>query len=327
MAVINESEIKKMKRGELNEYAATLGLNPDEFKKVDDLRSAVFSSLAENEKGKKSDAKDEEATTDSKSDKAKDSKKANKDKGDKKDKKPKVKPNPARPRHLRASKRYQDAYAQVEKGREYSLEEAVELAIKTSTVKFDGAIEAHINLGVDPKQSDQLVRGHVVLPHGSGKSQRVAAIVPEKDADKVKAAGADLVGHEDLLDKISKGKAEFDILVAHPDVMKDLSKQAKVLGPKGLMPSPKAGTVTADVAKTVKELKSGRIEYRVDRYGVIHQIVGRASYKPDQLQENLDTLIQAVKAARPNSIKSVYLQKIVITSSMGPGIKLDLSKL
>ncbi len=316
-----ESEIKQMKRGELNEYAATLGINPDEYKRADDLKSAIFKAVADAESNKTSEDEDDKPKSKAKA------AKQDEESAKGKDKKPKVKANPPKPRYLRSSKRYQAARDKVEQGKQYPIEEAIKLAQDSSTVKFDATVELHINLGVDPKQSDELVRGQVILPHGSGKTQKVAAIVPDSEVDKVKKAGADLAGYEDLLAKISKGKVDFDILVAHPDVMKDLSKQAKVLGPQGLMPSPKAGTVTTDVAKVVKELKAGRVEYRVDQYGIIHQAVGKVSYKPEQLKDNLDTLLQAIKAAKPGSSKGVYMQKAVLTTSMGPSIRLDISSI
>lgn len=310
----NEAEIKKMKRGELNEFAAGIGLEPDDYSRADDLRSAVFKQLQAQEKQQKAaeaENKTEEATKGAIEEKTK----------------PKQTQNPPRSRLMRKSKRYRQAREKVDKTAEYELKDALKLAQQTSTVNFDATVEMHINLGVDPKQADQLVRGTVVLPHGSGKSQKIAVLAPESEHTAIKKAGADIVGYKDLLDKISKGDIEFDILVAHPDVMKDLSKQAKVLGPKGLMPSPKAGTVSSDPAETTQELKSGRIEFRVDRYGIIHQAIGRVSLKLEQLQENAEMLLEVVKAARPSSSKGVYLQKIAVTTSMGPSVKVDVNSL
>lgn len=310
----SENDIKQMKRGELNELAAGYGLDPDEYKRADDLRSAIFDYLkSENEKAGNKETATETASADA------DEEEAEVKKG--------PKPNPTRPRIERQGKRYRAAAEQVEKGKTYELGEAVDLVVKTSKVKFDAAVELHINLGVDPKQADQLIRGTILLPHGSGKSQRVAALVPDDGVDKAKKAGADLAGNKSILDDIGNNKIEFDILVAHPDLMKDLSKHAKVLGPQGLMPSPKAGTVTPTPETTIKELKAGRIEYRVDRYGLIHQIIGRVSFKPEQLRENAETLLQAVKAARPSSTKGVYFQKATLNAAMGPGIKLDLGSI
>lgn len=303
-----EAEIKKMKRGELNELAGQYGIDPDEYRRADDLRSAIFAQLQQPEESEEetetapAEASAEEASEES----------------------PKEVPNPPRPRVERRSKRYRAAHEQIDKTRQYNLEEATELVRSTSTVAFDAAVELHLNLGVDPKQADQLVRSTVVLPHGSGKSQRVAALVPEGQEKPVADAGADMAGYQSVLDAIAKGEIDFDILVAHPDTMKDLSKHAKTLGPQGLMPNPKAGTVTEQVADTVRDLKAGRVEYRVDRYGVIHQTVGRVSFDPQQLADNVRAFVASVSQQKPGSVKDTYFQKATLTSSMGPGIKLDI---
>ena len=228
-----------------------------------------------------------------------------------------------RSRLERRGKKYRQVIGAIESGRTYSLDEAIELLPKTSFAKFDVSVEVHIPLSVDPKQSDQLVRGIVVLPHGSGKTNRVAVVTTEANQPKAKAAGADKVGEEDLLEEVKAGKFDFDILVATPDVMPKLAKYAKELGPKGLMPNPKSGTVTTNIAKTVKELKGGKVEFRVDPTGIIHQVVGKLSFKPDQLKENLVALFKAVKQARPASIKGAYVKKIWLTTSMGPSLKID----
>lgn len=234
---------------------------------------------------------------------------------------------PARPKLERRGKKYREAYKAIEKGKEYSLSEALDILPKTSYVKFDPSVELHINLGVDPKQADQNVRGTVVLPHSSGQSQRVGVVAALVDHAKAKEAGADVVGEEDLLEQIGKGKIEFDILVATPAVMPKLGRYAKDLGPKGLMPNPKSGTVTNDLAKTVKELKSGRVEFRVDSNGIVHQVIGKLSLKPEELAENVKTLAKAINQAKPASLKSTYMQKVTITTSMGPGIRLNSSQL
>lgn len=311
----SESDIKKMKRGELNELAAEYGLNPDEYKRADDLRSAIFEHLKRQEEQREAETAEteEEAPPEAAADEKKP---------------PAPKPNPPRPRVERRSKRYRSVHELVERTKLYPLEEAAGLTPRISTVNFDAAVELHIKLGVNTKQADQLVRGTVVLPHGSGKTRTVAALVPEghKTTD-IENAGADTAGHQNVLEKITKGDIDFDILVAHPDVMKELSQHAKTLGPQGLMPNPKAGTVTEKVADTVRELKGGRVEYRVDRYGSIHQIIGRASFTPDQLAENITTLMSSVLQARPSSIKGAYLQKAYLTTTMGPSIKLDIGTL
>ncbi len=205
----------------------------------------------------------------------------------------------------------------------YSLDEGVALVKKCATAKFDESVEFHARLGVDPKQADQQVRGTVGLPHGLGKSKKVAVVTQGEKQKDASAAGADLVGGADLVDQISKGFLDFDVLVATPDMMKDLAKLGKVLGPKGLMPNPKSGTVTMDVAKTVKELKAGRVEYKVDDYGIIHVPVGKASFDAAKIAGNVKTVWEALLKAKPAASKGVYMLSITLSSTMGPGIKLD----
>ncbi len=215
---------------------------------------------------------------------------------------------------------------QVDPNKLYTLDEGAALTKKCATAKFDETIELHVRLGVDPKQADQQVRGTVGLPHGLGKSKKVAVVTrgdKQKDATN---AGADLVGGDDLIEQISKGMLDFDVLVATPDLMKDLSKLGKVLGPKGLMPNPKSGTVTMDVAKTVKELKAGRVEYKVDDYGIIHVPVGKASFEPAKIAGNAKTVLEALLKAKPSASKGIYMMSVTLSSTMGPGIKLDPSQ-
>ncbi|MBI5630238.1 MAG: 50S ribosomal protein L1 [Elusimicrobia bacterium] len=208
----------------------------------------------------------------------------------------------------------------------YSLEEGVPLVKKCATAKFDETVELHVRLGVDPKQADQQVRGTVGLPHGLGKSKKVAVVTRGEKQKDAQNAGADLVGGDDLLEQIAKGELDFEILVATPDMMKDLSKLGKVLGPKGLMPNPKSGTVTLDVAKTVKELKAGRVEYKVDDYGIIHVPVGKASFESTKILGNAKTVLEAIIKAKPAASKGTYLMSVTLSSSMGPGIHLDPSQ-
>lgn len=231
----------------------------------------------------------------------------------------------ARPRIERRGKQYRKVAEQIEKGKEYSLEEATALAAKTNFAKFDASVELHVNLNVDPKQADQMVRGMVVLPHGNGKTQRVAVVTGAEGAKAAKAAGADLVGETDLLEEVKKGVINFDVLIATPDVMPKLGKYAKELGPKGLMPNPKSGTVTDDVTKAVKELKGGRVEFRIDGNGIVHQVIGKCSFNHEQLLENAQVLIKALRQAKPDGVKGVYIEKITLTTSMGPGIKVTTS--
>jgi len=230
----------------------------------------------------------------------------------------------ARPRIERRSKKYQEAFKALEKDKVYELDEAVELLPKTSFVKFDPSVEVHINLNVDPKQADQNVRATVVLPNSSGKSQRVAVLAPAAKQKEAKDAGADVVGEDKLLEDIKKGKFDFEILVATPDKMADLGKYAKELGPKGLMPNPKSGTVTNDLAKTVKELKGGRIEFRTDQYGIIHQAVGKLSLKPTELRANIEALLKAVRQAKPEAVRGTYIEKVSLTTTMGPALRVKL---
>ena len=202
---------------------------------------------------------------------------------------------------------------------------AVDLVKKLANAKFDETVELHVRLGVDPKQADQQVRGTVGLPHGLGKSKKIAVVVRGDKQKEATAAGADMVGAEDLIERISKGFTDFDILVATPDMMKDLSKLGKVLGPKGLMPNPKSGTVTMDITKTVKELKAGRVEYKVDDYGIIHVPVGKASFTADKLVGNAKTVLDAILKAKPAASKGIYFISVTLASTMGPGIKLEVS--
>jgi large subunit ribosomal protein L1 len=223
-------------------------------------------------------------------------------------------------------KRSVTAEKQFDRSKFYSVKEAAGIVKKAATAKFDETVEMHIRLGVDPKQSDQNVRGTVVLPHGTGKSKRVVVVAKGEKIKEAQAAGANEAGDADIIEKISKGWLDFDVLVATPDAMKDLTKLGKVLGPKGLMPNPKAGTVTFDISRAVKELKAGRIEFKVDSTGIVHSIVGKASFTEDKLAENTKTLLHALVVAKPPTAKGQYLQSITLTSTMGPGVKLDPSQ-
>jgi large subunit ribosomal protein L1 len=221
------------------------------------------------------------------------------------------------------SRRLMEVEKLVDKNKKYSLAEAVSLVKQTAKAKFDETVEIHIRLNVDPKKSDQSVRGTVVLPHGIGKTKRVVVVAKGEKVKEAKDAGADEVGDAELIERISKGWMDFDILVATPDVMKDLTKLGKVLGPKGLMPNPKSGTVTFDVSRAVGELKAGRVEYKVDAYGIIHSILGKASFPEKKLQENAQMLIDAVLSAKPATVKGGYVKSITLSSTMGPGISIQ----
>jgi large subunit ribosomal protein L1 len=224
------------------------------------------------------------------------------------------------------SKRLNETAKLVDKSKLYSLEESVALCKQTAKAKFDETVEIHIRLSIDPKQSDQTVRGTVTLPNGIGKTRRIAVIARGEKQKEAQDNGADFLGAEDIIEKIGKGWLDFDVLVCTPDMMKDLSRLGKVLGPKGLMPNPKAGTVTFDVARTVKELKLGRVEYKNDSYGIIHCPIGKASFAPEKLRENATTLLDAIIRSKPASAKGQYLKSISLSSTMGPGIRLDPSQ-
>ena len=221
-------------------------------------------------------------------------------------------------------KKYRDAKALVDK-QAYTLDEAVELLKKTSTTKFDATAEVHLKLNVDPKQADQNIRSTVSLPNGTGKEVRVIAFVDEGGVKAAKAAGAVEAGTAELIGKIEKGWLEFDVAVADPSQMRELSKIAKTLGTKGLMPNPKAGTVTPDISKAIEEIKKGKVEFRVDKLSNVHTVFGKISFDAAKLKENLVAVLKAILDVKPASIKNVYITGISITSTMGPGIPLDVS--
>ena len=224
-------------------------------------------------------------------------------------------------------KKYQDAAKLVERERVYAPAEAVDLAKKTSYVTFDPTIEAHLNLGVDPRHADQMVRGTVVLPHGTGKIVRVAVFAQGEKAQEALRAGADEVGGEDLVKKIEAGWLEFDVALATPDMMGQVGKLGKILGRRGLMPNPKSGTITFDLDRAVREVKAGRVEFKVDKGGLIHVAAGKGSFEAQQLVANLAILLDAVNRAKPAGAKGQYLQGLTIASTMGPGIKVDIPAL
>jgi len=221
-------------------------------------------------------------------------------------------------------KRYQDAAKLIDRTRVYPVEEAVALAKETSNVKFDASVEAHLRLGVDPRHADQMVRGTVVLPHGTGKVVRVAVFAQGEKAQEALRAGADEVGGEDLVKKIEAGWLEFDVAIATPDSMGLVGKLGKILGRRGLMPNPKAGTITFDVERAVKEVKGGRVEFRVDKTAIVHTAFGKSSFEPQALLENLAALVDAVNRAKPAGAKGQYLKSLTIANTMGPGIRVDL---
>jgi len=221
-------------------------------------------------------------------------------------------------------KKYKKIAESIDRAKAYGLKEAIEI-LKKSELKFDQTVEVHFNLGVDPKHSDQVVRGTVVLPHGTGRQVRVLVFCKDNNLEVAKAAGADYAGGADLVQKIQEGWLDFDAVVATPDMMPVISKVARVLGPRGMMPSPKAGTVTVNVAQTVKELKAGKISYRVDKGANVHAPVGKLSFTADQLVENTKSVIDSVVKNKPQSSKGTYIKSLTLTATMAPGIKLDMA--
>ncbi len=225
-------------------------------------------------------------------------------------------------------KKYQDAAKLFDKQELYDIPEAMELVVKTGTAKFDETVEAHIRLGVDGRHADQQVRGAIVLPHGTGRSVRVLVFAKGPKAQEAQDAGADYVGAEELAQKIqTEGWFEFDVVVATPDMMGVVGRLGKVLGPKGLMPNPKSGTVTMDLAKALADIKAGKVEYRLDKTNIIHTPIGRKSFGAEKLQENFNALMEAVVKAKPASAKGQYLKSVVVTNTMGPGIKVNPAKI
>lgn len=225
------------------------------------------------------------------------------------------------PKH---GKKYQEAIKQIDKNKVYEVNEAIELVKKVASAKFDESVEAAFRLGVDPKRADQQIRGAVVLPNGTGKVQRVLVFAKGEKAKEAEAAGADYVGDADMIAKIQGGWFEFDVVVATPDMMGEVGKLGRVLGPKGLMPNPKTGTVTFDVTKAVNEIKAGKIEYRVDKAGNIHAPIGKVSFEAEKLAENLAALTEALNRAKPAAAKGVYMRNVTISSTMGPGVRVSV---
>mgnify|MGYP000443329160 FL=1 len=225
------------------------------------------------------------------------------------------------------SKRRKLINEKIDNDKQYAFKEAIELVKEFASQKFKESIDVSVNLGVDPKKSDQVVRGSTVLPNGTGKTVRVAVFAQGENADKAKAAGADIVGFDDLAESIKAGEMNFEVVIATPDAMRIVGQLGQVLGPRGLMPNPKVGTVTADVETAVKNAKAGQVRYRTDKAGIIHCSIGRTDFEGQQLQENLTALLTDLKKAKPSSAKGVYLRKMTVSSTMGPGLKIDQASL
>jgi len=226
---------------------------------------------------------------------------------------------------MKRSKKYNEKSKLVDKDKNYSVEEAFELIKQVSYSKFDATVELAISLGVDPRHADQLVRGTVVLPNGTGKQPRILVLAQGEKEQEAKDAGADFAGSDDLIEKIKDGWVDFDVAIATPDMMREVGKIGRILGPKGLMPNPKLGTVTFDIAKAVEDVKRGKVEYRVDKYGIVHLAIGKISFSSEQLKENYFTIMDAIIKAKPSGAKGQYLKKIAISPTMGPSIKIDVN--
>jgi large subunit ribosomal protein L1 len=224
---------------------------------------------------------------------------------------------------MKHGRRFRESAAKVEHSKQYSIEEAVEKVRGTATAKFEEAVDIAVRLGIDPKKADQAVRGTVSLPHGIGKVVRVLVLAKPPKDEEAKGAGADDAGFTDYIEKIKQGWAEVDVIIATPDVMGEVGKLGKILGPRGLMPNPKSGTVTADVARAVKEVKAGKIEFRVDKAGILHATVGKAKFEKEKLVENINTILNTVVRLKPTTAKGQYIKSITISTTMGPGIRID----
>ncbi len=224
-------------------------------------------------------------------------------------------------------KRYIEAKKKIETGKAYPVEEAIKLVLDTATAKFDETVEVAVNLGVDPRHADQMVRGSVVLPHGTGKQVRILVFAQGEKEKEAKDAGADYVGGDELIQKIEQGWLDFDKVVATPDMMSKVAKLGRILGPRGLMPSTKTGTVTFDVAKAIKELKGGKIDFKVDKGGVVHAPIGKVSFGSEKLIDNFKALMETIARLKPSSAKGTYIKGVTVSSTMGPGVKIDTTSL
>lgn len=318
------------KKADLLEEAKKLKLDVSEKNTIAEIEAAIAGATAPKEEAPKKEGvakagkRSAKAIAEAEEKEAKEARKAEKAEAEKEEK-PKQVQN-VRSKLERRGKNFRKAAEQIEKDKAYTLTQALELATKTNPAKFDATVELHIRLGVDPRQADQNIRDTIVLPAGTGKSVRVAVFADAEDAAKAKQAGADIAAGEEFLQQLDKGVLDFDVLIATPAMMAKLGKYARVLGPKGLMPNPKSGTVTNDVEKAVKEAKAGRVEYRVDSTGIIHVGIGKVSFGADRLVENAKALLVSVKGNKPASIKGSFVKSIYATTSMGPSILVDANE-
>ena len=325
------------KKAELLEQAAALKLEVSAKNTIAEIEAAI--KAADHKKDDNKDVVTERKATVAKSGKrsekaleeaeAKAEKEARKEAGDtapQGDAETAIKKGPApkvRSRLERRGKNYRKVAEKVDFAKVYTLEDALALAVDTNPAKFDASVEVHVRLGVDPRQADQNIRATVVLPHGTGKTIRVAVFAPEADAAKAKKAGADIAGEEAITKLLDKGTLDFDVLITMPQFMPKLGKYARLLGPKGLMPNPKSGTVSTDVAKATTEAKAGKVEYRVDKQATIHLSVGKVSFGTDKLVENAQAFFASLQSQKPSSLKSTYVKSTAIATTMGPGLKIE----
>ncbi len=322
------------KKAELLEQASKLGLKLNAKSTIAEIEAAIASSNEKPEKDQAHDAKvakagkrSEKAIKEAEEKAVKEERKAQHDTTPQsEDAKEHVKKGAkpiTRPRIERRGKNYRKVAELVDKSKIYSLEEALDLATKTNPSKFDASVEIHLKMGVDPRQADQNIRSTVSLPAGTGKSIRVAVFAPEADHASAKKAGAEVVGDEEFLKQLDKELVNFDVLISTPQYMPKLSKYARLLGPRGLMPNPKSGTVAANVAKAVTEAKAGKVEYRVDKQAIIHLSIGKVSFGVEKLSNNINTFLSNLKSQRPSSLKGAYVKSISVSTTQGPGIKVE----
>lgn len=317
------------KKAELLEKAAELKLEVSEKNTIAEIEAAI--ATAEKHESKeaapaKAGKRSEKALKEAEEKADKEARKAAGDTAPQSEEEEHVKKGPrpvTRPRLERRGKNYRKLAEQIEKDKLYSLSEAIELATKTSPTKFDASVEVHVRLGVDPRQADQNIRTTVSLPNGSGKTVRVAVFAPESDHADAKKAGADIIGDETFLTQLDKEVLDFDVLIATPQYMPRLGKYARLLGPRGLMPNPKSGTVATDVAKAVSEAKAGKVEYRVDKQAIVHLSIGKVSFGPQKLEENARSFFDSLQSQKPSGLKTVFVKSTNISTSMGPGIKVE----
>lgn len=315
------------KKSELLAEASELKLDVSAKNTIAEIEAAIKAAGLTVEKSvAKSGKRSEKALKEAAEKEAKENRKAESKKADETaEKMIKKGPKPVtRPVLERRGKKYQEAAKMIDKSKYYNISEAVELAAKSNPSKFDASVEIHVRLNVDPRQADQNIRSTVSLPHGSGKTIKVAVFAPESDHKEAKSAGADIVGDETLLKQLDKEVVDFDVLITSPQYMPKLGKYARLLGPRGLMPNPKSGTVASDVAKAVKEAKTGKVEYRVDKQSIVHIAIGKASFGSAKLLDNAKAFFDSLQSQKPSSIKGAYVKSISMSTTMGPGIKVEL---